>query len=84
MKELILKVNEDGSCEIEVKGAKGKECMQITKEIEEAMGVVADRKYKPEFNLVTTDSFGNSQNISASELDRYNFSQDVKKYNWCG
>lgn len=45
MAKIIIKINEDASTEVSVKGAKGKSCMDLTKPLEERLGkVVKDRK----------------------------------------
>jgi len=40
---------ENGTVKMGVKGAKGKECLDITKDFEKVLGVVKERKVKPEY-----------------------------------
>ncbi len=47
--EIEFTINPDGSVGIEVKGAKGKSCMELTREIEEALGIVSNRTYTSEY-----------------------------------
>ena len=47
--EIEFTINPDGSVGIAVKGAKGKKCTEITKEIEEALGIVSNRTYTGEY-----------------------------------
>lgn len=46
---LTVTVAPDGSSTVEVDGARGDLCLELTREIEEAIGDVKDRKKKPEF-----------------------------------
>ena len=47
--EIEFTINPDGSVGIAVKGAKGKKCTEITKEIEEALGIVTNRTYTGDY-----------------------------------
>jgi hypothetical protein len=47
-KELVIDFDKDGNASIEVFGAKGKDCLSLTKDIEEALGSVTKRDEKPE------------------------------------
>ena len=47
--ELNISIGPDGNIEIEVKGAKGDECLAITKDLEEALGVVRSREHTSEY-----------------------------------
>lgn len=47
---VIIKIDVKGKVYIEVDGVKGKKCLLITKEIEDILGIVEERKLKPEFN----------------------------------
>jgi hypothetical protein len=49
MKQIIIEVGPEGEVKIEAVGFKGHVCEAATKAIEEALGVVASRKRKPEF-----------------------------------
>ena len=50
MKEerIIVDIDEDGSIKIDVTGVKGPACLDLTKELEEALGQVTERKEKKE------------------------------------
>ncbi|MBO5754176.1 MAG: DUF2997 domain-containing protein [Proteobacteria bacterium] len=47
--EIEFTINPDGSVGIEVKGAKGKSCTELTREIEEALGIIKNRTYTSEY-----------------------------------
>ncbi|MDX9723925.1 MAG: DUF2997 domain-containing protein [Myxococcota bacterium] len=47
--EIEFTITEEGNIEMEVKGVKGKDCMEITKALEEALGVVSNRQYTSEY-----------------------------------
>ncbi len=47
--ELNISIGPDGNIEIEVKGVKGADCLAITKELEEALGVVRTREHTSEY-----------------------------------
>lgn len=47
--EIEFTINPDGSVGIEVKGAKGASCTELTREIEEALGIVTNRNYTSEY-----------------------------------
>ena len=47
--EIEFTIKEDGSIDIAVKGAKGKSCMEVTREIEEALGIITNRTYTSEY-----------------------------------
>jgi hypothetical protein len=49
MAEIILTFDFDGTVKKETKGFVGKSCVDQTKFIEEALGVVDKRRYKSEF-----------------------------------
>lgn len=49
-------IDKQGNVEMKAQGFKGKACEQFTKEIEEALGTVSDRKKTPEGYL--TDKTG--------------------------
>lgn len=51
--ELEIRVTAEGKVEIRVKGAPGPACEALTKEIEEALGVVIDRQKTSEYFLET-------------------------------
>ena len=47
--EIEFSIKPDGSIDIAVKGAKGKSCMELTQEIEEALGIISNRTYTSEY-----------------------------------
>jgi hypothetical protein len=47
--EIMLKIDENGDFNIEVFNGDGKNCVEATKHLENALGNVSDRKYKPEY-----------------------------------
>ena len=47
--EIEFSINPDGSVEIGVKGASGASCLELTREIEEALGIVSNRTYTSEY-----------------------------------
>ncbi|MBS7380637.1 MAG: DUF2997 domain-containing protein [Bradymonadales bacterium] len=47
--EIEFSIKPDGSVDIAVKGAKGKSCTELTREIEEALGIVRNREYTSEY-----------------------------------
>lgn len=51
--ELEISIDDDGNVSIKVIGGDGTKCLELTKEIEEALGIVTDRQrtsdyYKPQ------------------------------------
>jgi hypothetical protein len=54
MKKIEITFMQDGSCTIEAKGFNGSGCLDATAPFEEALGIVTDRKKKPEYHVVTT------------------------------
>ena len=57
MKQIEIEVSETGEVKIEAVGFKGNSCEQATKAFEKALGVVRDKKKKPEYyqNQTTTN-----------------------------
>jgi hypothetical protein len=49
MTKIIFKVLPDGNVKFEIKGIKGKKCIDFTKDFEEAIGEVVQRYYTSEF-----------------------------------
>lgn len=47
--EIILEIDIDGDFNIEVIGGNGKNCVDATKKLEEVLGTVDNRKFKPEY-----------------------------------
>lgn len=54
--ELEISINAEGEVSINVIGAKGKKCLDLTKDIEEALGIVTERETKPQFYEQDTDT----------------------------
>lgn len=59
--ELDISIDAEGNVAINVIGSKGKKCLEITKDIEDALGIVVNRDKKPQFyetesssNFITT------------------------------
>lgn len=48
-RELEIEITPDGEVKIKVKGASGGECLELTKALEEALGVVVDRQMTSEY-----------------------------------
>lgn len=63
--ELEISINAEGDVSINVIGAKGKKCLDLTKDLEEIIGTVTSRETKPQFYENVTE---NITNIS-SELN---------------
>ena len=49
MQELEITISRDGRVQVGVKGAHGRECLGITKGIEDALGEVTERNFRQEF-----------------------------------
>jgi len=47
--ELEITISEDGEVSINVLGAKGKNCMDMTKDLEDALGLVTNREMKSSY-----------------------------------
>jgi hypothetical protein len=47
--ELEISISDTGEVTVNVLGAKGKKCMDMTKELEESLGVITSFEKKPEF-----------------------------------
>lgn len=66
MRELIVTIDKDGTPTIEVKGVKGQQCLNLTQDIEKALGgKVLDRKptaemgqYAAEASVQQTNKLG--------------------------
>jgi hypothetical protein len=54
--EILVTVNQDGSSEIEVVGGNGKNCLKETEALEEALGKVENRNFKPEYRNSNTQN----------------------------
>lgn len=58
--ELKITITDTGEIEIEVDGIKGSRCLDITKDIEEELGVVINREKKSEYYQDETNTDINS------------------------
>jgi hypothetical protein len=47
--ELEISISDTGEVTVNVLGAKGKKCMDMTKELEDSLGVITSFEKKPEF-----------------------------------
>lgn len=52
--EIEIHIDDNGNVSFEVKGLKGKGCLGITKDLEEALGVVTNRENTSEFYQAET------------------------------
>lgn len=59
MKEVIVTVEADGTVKIEAVGFQGQACEKATRAIEQALGKVKAKTYKPEFRQINIQSQGN-------------------------
>lgn len=50
-REIQFQIDDEGNVSIQVKGASGGECERITREIEEALGIVQSRERTSEFYI---------------------------------
>lgn len=48
-KDIFFTIDENGEVQIEVKGAPGESCVDLTQEIEEALGIVNERMFTSEY-----------------------------------
>ena len=69
MKQQMIKfiINQDGTVTEEVIGEQGGECLELTRSIEDALGSVVTREYKPEYyNNVTLQHNQNQDQTQAT------------------
>ena len=77
-KTLKFSIRQDGTVTEEVIGAVGNECQEITKSLEEKLGVVENRKYKTEHYLhQPIDNFWN--NFTEEYVSLHNHKNQDKK-----
>jgi len=50
-REIQFSIDEEGNVSLQVKGAEGGECEALTRDIEEALGVVSSRERTSEFYI---------------------------------
>lgn len=53
-KTIELTFTPDGGCTIEAKGFNGNGCLEATAPFEQALGLVVERKKKPEFHVAAS------------------------------
>jgi hypothetical protein len=54
--EIEIDIDDNGNVTFQVKGAKGKKCLEITKDLEEALGIVKSREKTAEFYQTETQA----------------------------
>lgn len=55
-RDIVFDIDADGNITITVEGVKGKDCTELTRELEEALGVVIDQEFTSEYyQQVETD-----------------------------
>ncbi len=47
--DIIFTIDDSGNITITVEGVKGKDCTALTKELEEAFGIVVDKQFTAEY-----------------------------------
>jgi hypothetical protein len=58
MQELEISIDKEGRVQVQVRGAKGDECLAVTKDLENAIGIVSERTLKPEYYERTVTTLG--------------------------
>ena len=48
-REIEIKIDPDGNVSVQVRGVKGKECLEFSKFLEESLGEVGEREYTSEY-----------------------------------
>jgi hypothetical protein len=48
-KEVAISIAPDGTVHVDVKGVKGKSCVDLVKFLEESLGEPSERKFKPDY-----------------------------------
>ena len=57
MKEIVVNIDTNGKPTFEVKGVKGKRCLDLTRDIEKSLGgKVLERKFTREYNQSEIDA----------------------------
>lgn len=61
--ELEISITSEGDVSINVIGTKGKKCLDLTKDLEEILGIVTERETKPQFyeNVTENSSYINTE-----------------------
>jgi hypothetical protein len=57
MQELEITISMDGQVQVGVKGAHGQECLSLTRGIEDALGEVTERNFRPEYYEQEVEEF---------------------------
>ncbi len=50
--KIILEIDKLGDFDLEVINGNGKNCLQASQKLESVLGIVSNRKFKPEYRLV--------------------------------
>ena len=71
MKQQMIKfiINQDGTVTEEVIGEQGGECLELTRSIEDALGSVVTREYKPEYYNNVTLQHNQNQDQTQTTTD---------------
>lgn len=51
-KKIVVRIGKDGKAKVSAYGFSGQSCLDVSKAIEEAMGVIQDRSYTEEFYAI--------------------------------
>ena len=54
--EIQIDIDDNGNVSFQVKGVKGKKCLEITKELEQALGIVKSQEKTAEFYQTETQT----------------------------
>lgn len=54
--EIEIDIDDNGNVSFQVKGVKGKKCLEITKELEQALGIVVKQEKTAEFYQTDTST----------------------------
>ncbi len=54
--EIIINVEKSGNFTLEVNGSSGDNCLSLTQPLEEALGGVDNREFKPEYRQISQQS----------------------------
>jgi len=60
--EMEIIIDQDGNVKVSVNGAEGKQCLDVSQFLEEAIGDVKDRTYKDEYYRQSNTQSGQQQN----------------------
>ena len=62
MERIIFRIDQDGNVTEEVQGVTNDTCIDITKEIEDTLGSIKNRKFKPQYYQKQNVSLHQHQN----------------------